>query len=223
MLLLKTSSTRFQRNNFTSSKTSGRRLGESWRHLGRYSRCLGRRKIVMLETSWHVLKKSSRDVWKICWGHVFKTSTRDVLKTCWGHVFKTSWRHYGDKQNIYWGFLYLKNISQIYIWQFYVFQDVLKTSWRYLARHLEYVFKAYSRHLGRRKIFTLETSSRSLEDMTWRHDLKTSWRHVLKTLWRQTKYLLEISVSRKSKFVPNKSVFHKSMSDNSKENLNCIN
>ena len=130
MLLLKTSSTRFQRNNFTSSKTSGRRLGESWRHLGRYSRCLGRRKIVMLETSWHVLKKSSRDVRKICWGHVFKTSTRDVLKICWGHVFKTSWRHYGDKQNIYWGFLYLKNISQIYIWQFYVFQDVLKTSWR---------------------------------------------------------------------------------------------
>ena len=123
----------------------------------------------VLKTSWrHVLKTSSRDVWKICWGHVFKTSSRDVLKICWGHVFKTSWRHYGDKQNIYWGFLYLKNISQIYIWQFYVFQDVLKMSWRYLAMHLEYVFKTSSRRLGRRKTFTMETSSRRLQDMSSR-------------------------------------------------------
>ena len=215
-MVLKTSSTGLQRNNFTSSKTSWTRLGDvlktscktPWRHFKTISRRLWRRKIVTLETSWR---------------HALKTVWKDVLKICWRYVLKKSWRHYGDKQNIYSGYLYLTNISQIYIWQFYVFQDVLKTSWRYLARHLEYVFKVYSKRLGRRKIFTLETSSRSLEDMTWRHNLKTSWRHVLKTLWRQTKYLLEISVSRKSKFVPNKSVFHKSMSDNSKANLNCIN
>ena len=144
----------------------------------------------VLKTSWrHVLKTSSKDVWKICWGHAFKTSSRDVLKICWGHVFKTSWRHYGDKQNIYWGFLYLKNISQIYIWQFYVFQDVLKTSWRYLAMHLEYVFKTSWKtknfytgdvfKMSSRHVF--KTSWRCLEDMSWRHygDKKnTYWRYL---------------------------------------------
>ena len=41
---------------------------------------------------------------------------------------------------------------------------------------------------------------------------------VLKTLWRQAKYLLGISVSNKSKCVPNKSIFNKSTFDNSKAN-----
>ena len=46
---------------------------------------------------------------------------------------------------------------------------------------------------------------------------------VLKTLWRQTKYVLGISVSNKSKYVSNKSVFHKSISDSFKVNPKCVN
>ena len=52
--------------------------------------------------------------------------------------------------------------------------------------------------------------------------LKTCLEDVLKTLWRQTKYLLEISVSNKSKCVSNKSAFHKSTFDNSKANSKCF-
>ena len=76
-------------------------------------------------------------------------------------------------------------------------EEVLKRSWRHLARRL-----------GRRKIVTLKTS--------WRHVLKTSWRHYgekQNTYWR----------SKKSKYVSNKSIFHKSISDNSKANPKYIN
>ena len=52
---------------------------------------------------------------------------------------------------------------------------------------------------------------------------KTYLEDVLKTLWRQAKYLLGIPVSNKSKCVSNKSIFHKSISDNSKANPKCIN
>ena len=51
--------------------------------------------------------------------------------------------------------------------------------------------------------------------------LKTYLEDVLKTLWRQTN--LGISVSNKSKCISNKSIFHKSISDNSKTNRKCIN
>ena len=63
LLVLKTSSTRLQRNNFTSCKTSWRRLG--------------RRKTVTLKTSWR---------------HVLKTYLEGVLKTCTEDVLKTLWR-----------------------------------------------------------------------------------------------------------------------------------
>ena len=53
--------------------------------------------------------------------------------------------------------------------------------------------------------------------------LKTYLEDFLKTLWRETKYLLGTSVSNKSKCVSNKSILHKSISDNSKANPNCIN
>ena len=53
LLVLKTSSTRLQRDNFTSSKTSWRRLTKtSWRRLRR-------RKIVTLKTSWRRLQDMS--------------------------------------------------------------------------------------------------------------------------------------------------------------------
>ena len=54
--------------------------------------------------------------------------------------------------------------------------------------------------------------------------LTTSWRHVLKTSWRhygdKTKSLLGMSVS---KYVSNKSIFQKSIFDNSKANPKYIN
>ena len=62
--------------------------------------------------SWrHVLKTSWRHVLRMSWRHVLKTSWRHVLKMSWRHVLKTSWRHYGDKQNTYWGYLYLTNLN----------------------------------------------------------------------------------------------------------------
>ena len=65
LLVLKTSSTRLQRNNFTSSKTSWRRLED-------------------------VLQRRFEDVLKTSWRHVLKTSWRHVLKMSWRHVLKTS-------------------------------------------------------------------------------------------------------------------------------------
>ena len=58
---------------------------------------------------------------------------------------------------------------------------------------------------------------------SWRHVFKTSWWHVFKTSWRQTKCVLEIYVSSKSKCVSKKPIFHKSISDESKVNPKCIN
>ena len=68
-------------------------------------------------------------------------------------------------------------------------ENVLKTSWRHLS-------KMFRRHLARR------------EDV-----LKACLEDVFKTSWRQTKCLLRISVSNKCKCVSNKSIFHKSISD----------
>ena len=105
MLVFKTSSTCLQRNNFTSSKTS-------WRHLPR-------RHEDVFKTSWrHILKTSWRHVLKTSWRYVLKTSWRHVLKITWRHVLKTSWRHYGNKQNIYWGYLYLANLN-VYLTNLY--------------------------------------------------------------------------------------------------------
>ena len=92
-------------------------------------------------------------------------------------------------------------------------EDVLKTSWRRLARTfwrgLKDVFKTScktsSRPLGRRKIVTLKTSWRRFEDISWRRLEDMSWKRLedvlktcledlLKILWRQTKYLQGISV-----------------------------
>ena len=89
------------------------------------------------------------------------------------------------------------------------FEDFFKTC----LEDVFYVLKTPSRRFGRRKIVTLKTSSRRLEDISWRR---------LQTSWRQTKCLLGISVSNKSKCVSNKSIFHKSVSDKSKANPKCF-
>ena len=83
--VLKTSSTRLQRNNFSFSKTS-------WKMKNCYSEDV-------FKTSWkHVLTT----FWWTSWRHVLKTSGRHVLKTSWRQVSKTSWRRLGDKQDVYW-------------------------------------------------------------------------------------------------------------------------
>ena len=99
--VLKTSSSRLQRDNFTTSKTS-------WRHLAKMS--WGRLED-FLKASWKTKNCYAEDVLKTSWRHALKTSWRHVLKMSWRHVLKTSWRHYGDKQNTYWGYLYLTNLN----------------------------------------------------------------------------------------------------------------
>ena len=112
LLVLKTSSTRLQRNNFTSSKTSWRRLAKTfWRRLEDLLQDV-------LKTSWKTKNCYAEDVLKTSWRHVLKTSWRHVLKMSWRHVLKTSWRHYGDKQNTYWGYLYLTNLN-VYLTNLY--------------------------------------------------------------------------------------------------------
>ena len=77
----------------------------------------------------------------LCLHKIFKTSSRHVFKTYSRHVFKTSLRH------------------------------VLKTSSRLLLRNnfssSKTSCKRSSRRLGRRKIVTLKTCWRRLQDMSW--------------------------------------------------------
>ena len=99
-------------------------------------------------------------------------------------------------------------------------EDVLnkscKTSWKTKNCYAEDVLKTCLEDVL--KTCLEDVLKACLEDV-----LKTCLEDVLKTLWRQAKYLLGISVSNKSKCVSNKSIFHKSISDNSKANPKCIN
>ena len=105
-------------------------------------------------------------------------------------------------------------------------KDIWKTCWRHLARRLEDVLEDEKLLHWRRLQDFLKTC---LEDV-----LKTCCENVLKTRlegvlitcledvfkmsWRQTKSLLGISVSNKSKCVSNEAIFHKPISDDSKAN-----
>ena len=106
-------------------------------------------------------------------------------------------------------------------------KDVLKTSWRrpedeklFRWRRLEDVLKICLQDV-------LKTCYEYVLRTCLKDVLKTCLEDLLKILWRQTKYLLGIPVylsrDNKSKCVSNKSVFHKSLSDNSKANPKCIN
>ena len=96
----------------------------------------------------------------ICWS---SRRVEDIFKTCLEEVFNTS-----------------------SVLQFYVFQDVLKTSYEYVLKTSwrrfldlsQVVLKTYSRRLERPKIVTLKTSWRRLEDMSWRRLEDISWRRV---------------------------------------------
>ena len=98
------------------------------------------------------------------------------------------------------------------------------------SRH---VLKTSSTHLQRNNFTSSKTFWRRLEDVlktcledvlkTCLEDvLKTYLEDVFKTSRRQTKFLLVISVSNKSKCVSNKSMFHKSISDKSMANRKCV-
>ena len=92
------------------------------------------------------------------------------------------------------------------------FEDVLKTS-----------CKTSWRRLGRQNIVTL----RHVLKTSWRHVLKTFWRHVLKTSSRshveKQKVYWGYLYLKKCKCVSNKSVFPKSISDETKANRKRIN
>ena len=74
LLVLKMSSTRLQRNNFTSSKTFWRFLEDVFK--------------TSRKTSWRRLE----DVLKTCLEDVLKTCLEDVLKTCLEDLLKILWR-----------------------------------------------------------------------------------------------------------------------------------
>ena len=118
---------------------------------------------------------------------------------------------------------------------------VFKKSWRRLQgmswRRLQQVFSVTILRLPRRlqdvkllrwrrfqDVFTtcledvLKTCLDDVLKTCFEDVLRTCLEDVFKTSWRQTKCLLVISVSNKSKCVSNKSMFRKSISDKSKAN-----
>ena len=94
LLVLKTSSTSLQRNNFTSSKTSWRRLEDvledekllRWRRL---QDVLEDEKLLCWRRLEDVLKTCLKDVLKACLEDVLNTCLEVVLKTYFEDVLKT--------------------------------------------------------------------------------------------------------------------------------------
>ena len=88
----------------------------------------------------------------VCLHKIFRTSSRHVLKTSSRHVFKTSSRHVFKTSSTH--------VSKTFS------GHVFKTSSRHVFKtSLRHVFKMSSRRLGRRKIVTLKTCWRHLQDM----------------------------------------------------------
>ena len=133
--------------------------------------------------------------------------------------------------NICWSWRRLQNVFSVTIFRLPrrledVLQEVLKTSSRRLQDVLEDVKLLRWRRLEDVLKTCLEDVLKTcLEDVlkTCLEDvLKTYLEDVFKTSRRQTKFLLVISVSNKSKCVSNKSMFHKSISGKSKANPKCL-
>ena len=112
------------------------------------------------------------------------------------------------------------------------FEDVLKMSWRPLARRLQDVLEDEKLLCWRLLEDVLKTYLENvlitcLEDMSWRCLEDMSWR-PLKDFMDTKKILtgdicILVSGFKKPKCVSNKSVFQKSISENSKANPKCIN
>ena len=91
------------------------------------------------------------------------------------------WRRLEDKQNVYWKYLYLKNLNldliNLYLTYLYLtnqrLQHLFSVTLFGLPRRLEDVLKTSRktswRRLGRQKVVTLKTSSRRPEDMSSRY------------------------------------------------------
>ena len=124
------------------------------------------------------------------------------MKKPWEHpskhllVFKTSWKRF---QKMHWRCL----------------QHVFSVTIFRLPRRLQDVLEDEKLLRWRRLQKVLKTC---LEDV-----LKTCLEEVFRTSWRQAECLLGISVSNKSKFESNKSIFSKSISGKSQANPKCIN
>ena len=127
-------------------------------------------------------------------------------------VFKKSWRRL---QGMSWR--RLQQVFSVTILRLpRRLEDVLKTCLEdVLKTCLEDVLKTYLEDVL--KTCLEDVLKTCLEDV-----LKTYLEDVFKTSWRQTKCLLVISVSNKSKCVSNKSMFRKSISDKSKVNPKCV-
>ena len=111
--------------------------------------------------------------------------------------------------NIYWSLRRLENILQDMSWR--RFQNVFSAKIFRLPRRLENVLEDQKLLCWRRLEDVFKMSSRRFQGMFSRciQDVfKTCLQHVLKTSWRQTKCLLEISASKKSKSVSDKSISH---------------
>ena len=125
--VLKTSSRRLQRNKFSPSKTSWRRVENVLRHLARRledvlktswetKNCYAEN---ALRTSWKHLETSHKTTWRhledvlgdeilLCWKRledILKICLEEVLKTCLEDIFKTPWRQKTP------GYLYQTNLN----------------------------------------------------------------------------------------------------------------
>ena len=121
-----TSSTSLQRNNFTSSETSWRRLErillEPWRRLQDAFKTSWETKILL---RWRlaevVLKRCLEDVLKRCF--------EDVLKICLEPAMKTLWR----QTKYLWGYMYLAKLN-VYLINLY-FTNLYLTILRRIQMH----------------------------------------------------------------------------------------
>ena len=71
----------------------------------------------VLKTSWKTKNCYAEDVLKTSWRRLEDMPWRRLGDMPWRrleymiHVLKTSWRCLGDKQNVYWEYLYLTNLN----------------------------------------------------------------------------------------------------------------
>ena len=64
---------------------------------------LQRNNVLSFKTSWKAKNCYAEDVFKASWRH--------ILKISWRHVLKMSAKCLGDKQSVFWSYLYLANLN----------------------------------------------------------------------------------------------------------------
>ena len=141
----------------------------------------------------------------ICWSWR-RLPLRHVLKTSSRHVFNTSSTS-----------LQRNNFTSS------------ETSWRRLEGILLEPWRRLQDVLRDKKIVTLKTCRSRLKEMPWRRLEEMFWRCLEdmsrtrhEDVMETNKILMGIYVSSKAKCVSNKSIFHKSIFDNSKANPNAL-